>query len=62
MSTFHFTDILHLVSPLNVTLGNVGQFFALALFLPQVPPVETVLHLDLLHALNVVSDVIVDEI
>lgn len=53
---------MHFVSTLNVTLGNVGQFFAFALFLPQVPSVETVLHLDLLHALDVVSDVVVDEI
>lgn len=47
---------------LNVTFGNVGQFFAFALFLPQVPSIETILHLDLFNALNVVGDVVIDEI
>lgn len=47
---------------LNVTFGNVGQFFAFALFLPQVPSIEAVLHLDLFNALNVIGDVVVYEI
>lgn len=47
---------------LNVTLGNVGQFLALALFLPQIPTIKSVLHLDLLYAIDVVSNVVVDEI
>lgn len=47
---------------LNVTFGNVGQLFAFALFLPQVPSIKAVLHLDLFNALYVVSDVVVDEI